>query len=67
MSQQDVQQYLENIGFPADKDQIVSAAQNAGAPEQVISQLQDNLPSGEYSDAQQVTSSETSVHRVLRA
>ncbi len=56
MSQQDVQQYLENIAFPADKGQIVSAAQNAGAPENMVSQLQNNLPDGEYSNAQQVAS-----------
>ncbi len=56
MSQQDVQQYLENIAFPADKSQIVSAAQNAGAPENMVSQLQNNLPDGEYSNAQQVAS-----------
>ncbi len=56
MSQQDVQQYLENIAFPADKGQIVSSAQNAGAPEEMVSQLQNNLPDGEYSNAQQVAS-----------
>ena len=57
MSQQDVQQYLQNMSFPANKDQIVSAAQDGGAPEAMVSYLQNNLPDGEYSDPQQVASS----------
>ena len=53
---QNVQQYLESLGFPADKEQIISAAQDAGAPDEVVSQLQDTLPGGEYSYPQQVAS-----------
>ena len=59
MSQQDVQQYMQNMSFPATKDQIVSAAQAGGAPEAMVSYLQNNLPDGEYSNPQQVASSLT--------
>ena len=59
MEQQNMQQYLQNMGFPADKEQIVSAVQNSGAPPYVVSYLQNNLPNGEYSDPQQVASSLT--------
>ncbi len=54
--QQYLQYYLRDISFPADKEQIVGAAQNSGAPEDMVSQLQNNLPSGEYSDFEQVAS-----------
>ncbi|MDQ3891287.1 MAG: DUF2795 domain-containing protein [Actinomycetota bacterium] len=56
MEEQTIQQHLQNISFPADKDQIVSALQEGGAPEDMVSDVQDNLPDGEYSDPQQVVS-----------
>ncbi len=56
MEQQAIQQYLQNMSFPANKDQIVSAFQESGAPEDMVSDIQNNLPDGEYSDAQQVSS-----------
>ena len=59
MEQQAMQQYLQNMSFPADKDQIVSAFQDGGAPEDMVSHIQNNLPNGEYSDPQQVSSSLT--------
>ena len=57
MEEQAMQQYLQNMSFPADKDQIVSAFQDGEAPEDMVSHLQNNLPNGEYSDPQQVASS----------
>ena len=57
MEEQAIQQYLQNMSFPADKDQIVSAFQDGGAPEDMVSEVQNNLPNGEYSDPQQVASS----------
>ncbi len=56
MEEQAIQQYLQNISFPVDKDQIVSAFQDGGAPEDMVSDVQDNLTDGEYSDPQQVAS-----------
>ena len=57
MEQQAIQQYLQNMSFPADKEQIVSAFQDGGAPEDMVSHVQNELPNGEYSDPQQVASS----------
>ncbi len=56
MEEQAIQQHLQSISFPADKDQIVSAFQEGGAPEHMVSHIQNNLPYGEYSDPQQVVS-----------
>jgi hypothetical protein len=56
VEQQAMEQYLQNMSFPADKDQIVSAFQDGGAPEDMVSHIQNNLPDGEYSDPQQVSS-----------
>ena len=56
MEEQAMEQYLQNMSFPADKDQIVSAFQEGGAPEDMVSHIQNNLPDGEYSDPQQVSS-----------
>jgi hypothetical protein len=59
MSQQNMQQYLQNLAnlaFPANKEQIVRYVRNSGAPQYVVSYLQNNLSSGKYSNVQQVTS-----------
>ena len=58
---QDLQQYLQNINWPANKDQIVGEAQNNSAPGDVINQLKNNLDPGQYSDPQQVLSNITGV------
>lgn len=58
---QDLQQYLQNINWPANKDQIVGEAQNNNAPGDVINQLKNNLDPGQYSDPQQVLSNITGV------
>ena len=50
MEEQAMEQYLQNMSFPADKDQIVSAFQEGGAPEDMVSHIQNNLPDGKYSD-----------------
>ncbi len=56
---QDLQQYLQNINWPANKDQIVSEAQNNNADGSIIDQLKNNLDPGQYSDPQQVISNVT--------
>ena len=56
---QDLQQYLQNINWPANKDEIVSEVQNNNAPGDVIDQLKNNLDPGQYSDPQQVLSNVT--------
>jgi hypothetical protein len=57
VEQRAIHQYLQDISFPADKEQIVSAFQDGGAPEDMASDIQNNLPNGEYFDPQQVASS----------
>lgn len=56
---QDLQQYLQNINWPANKDQIVGEAQNNDAPGNIVDQLKNNLDPGQYSDPQQVLSNIT--------
>ena len=56
---QDLQQYLQNLDWPANKDQIVSEAQNNNADGSIIDQLKNNLDPGQYSDPQQVISNVT--------
>ncbi len=56
---QDLQQYLQNLNWPANKDQIVSEAQNNNADQGIIDQLKNNLDPGQYSDPQQVISNVT--------
>lgn len=56
---QDLQQYLQNLDWPANKDQIVSEAQNNNADSSIIDQLKNNLDPGQYSDPQQVISNVT--------
>ncbi|MDQ4106893.1 MAG: DUF2795 domain-containing protein [Actinomycetota bacterium] len=53
---QDLQQYLQNINWPANKDEIVNEAQNNEAPGNIIDQLKNQLDPGQYSDPQQVLS-----------
>ena len=56
---QDLQQYLQNLNWPANKEQIVSEAQNNNADSSIIDQLKNNLDPGQYSDPQQVISNVT--------
>ena len=52
-SDTDIAQYLENVQFPAKKDDIVHAARQSGAPNDVIACLSE-LPGSDYADAQEV-------------
>ncbi len=56
---QDLQQYPQDIDWPANKDQIISEVQNNNGPGDVIDQLKNNLDPGQYSDPQQVLSNVT--------
>ncbi|MGF1473869.1 MAG: DUF2795 domain-containing protein [Rubrobacteraceae bacterium] len=59
LNPQDLQQYLQNLDWPANKDQIVSEAQNNDASGDIVDQLKNNLDPGQYSDPQQVISKVT--------
>lgn len=50
-----VQQYFEGVDFPLNKEDAISAAENNGAPEQVVNQLQERLPEGEISGVGDIT------------
>lgn len=56
---QDLQQYPQDIDWPANKDQIISEVQNNNGPGDVIDQLKNNLDPGQHSDPQQVLSNVT--------
>lgn len=56
---QDLQQYIQNINWPANKDQIISEVQNNNGDQSIIDQLKNNLDPGQYSDPQQVISNVT--------
>ncbi len=49
----DAQQYLEGVEYPASKEDIISAAENNGAPEDLIGML-GSLPRPEFSSAEEV-------------
>lgn len=44
---------LTGISFPTSKEDLVSEAENKGAPEDVVERLR-NLPDGQYSDPDEV-------------
>ena len=49
----DAQQYLEGIEYPASKEEIISGAENNGAPESVIEAI-GRLPTPEFNSAEDV-------------
>lgn len=53
---QDLQQYLQGVNFPANKDEIVSAVQNNNADQNVLDQLKNNLDPGQYQSQEEVVS-----------
>ena len=51
---QDVREYLKTVDFPADKDAIVRAAEEIGAPEDVVKALRAMPPEVEYANKDEV-------------
>ena len=49
----DAQQYLEGVEYPANKEEIISAAEDNGAPESVIEAI-GSLPTPEFASAEDV-------------
>ena len=49
----DVSQYLDGVNFPANKADLLTAAQTNNAPESLVGGLQD-LPESEFSGPEQV-------------
>ena len=52
-TEQEIRRYLEDLQFPASKDDLVSAAKSNDAPEELIKQLVD-LPRKEFSGSEDV-------------
>ena len=51
---QALQKYFEGVGFPLEKQDAVKVAQNNGAPQPVVDQLQQRLPERQYSNPQEI-------------
>lgn len=51
----EIEHYLKGMNYPAKKDDLISYAQNEGAPEDVIAVMQ-KLPDEEYESAASVAS-----------
>ena len=49
----DARQYLEGVEYPANKEEIISAAEGNGAPESVIEAI-GSLPTPEFASAEDV-------------
>ncbi len=49
----DAPQYLEGVDYPASKEDLISAAENNGAPEELVGML-GSLSRPEYSGPEQV-------------
>jgi hypothetical protein len=56
LNPQDLMQHLQNVNWPANKDEIVSQVQNDNAPGGVIEQLKNNLSGGQYQGPEEVVS-----------
>jgi hypothetical protein len=51
----DAQRYLEGVEYPASKEEVASAAENNGAPDELVERIQ-ALSTPEFSSAEQVVS-----------
>lgn len=53
LNPQDLLQYLQGINWPANKQEVVSQAENNGAPQDLLDQLK-SLEGGRYSGPEEV-------------
>ena len=49
----DAKQYIENVEYPANKGEIISAAESNGAPESMVEAI-GRLPTPEFASAEDV-------------
>lgn len=49
----DAQQYIEDVEYPASKEEVISAAESNGAPESLLEML-GTLPRPEFSSPEEV-------------
>ena len=57
-SEQNFEQYLQGVEFPATKEELVSAAQNNDAPQHLIEHLEGLEDRAEYSDLSELSEAE---------
>jgi Protein of unknown function (DUF2795) len=51
----DAQQYLEGVEYPASKEEVATAAESNGAPDELVERIQ-ALSTPEFSSAEEVVS-----------
>ena len=54
LNPQDLRRYFEGADFPLDKQDAVKVAQDNGAPQPVVDQMQQRLPEGQFSNPQEI-------------
>ncbi len=57
-SERDFEQYLQGVEFPAKKEELVSAAQNNGAPQHLIEHLEGLRDGAEFRDINELSEAE---------
>ncbi len=58
-SEQNVQQYLQGVEFPATKDELVSAAKSNDAPQHLIEHLEGLEDRAEFGDIEELSMAES--------
>lgn len=53
VSPAEVQKYLHGISYPAQKEDLIESARDAGAPREVVNMIK-NMPDEEYGGPQEV-------------
>jgi hypothetical protein len=54
LNPQGLRKYFEGVDFPLDKQDAVKVAQNNGAPQPVVDQMQQRLPESQFSNPQEI-------------
>ena len=58
-SEQNFEQYLQGVEFPATKDELMAAAQNNDAPQHLIEHLEGLKDGAEYRDIRELSEAES--------
>ena len=58
-SEQNFEQYLQGVQFPAKKDEVVSAAKSNGAPQHLIEHLEGLSDNAEFGDVGELSMAES--------
>ncbi len=57
-SEQNFEQYLQGVEFPAKKDEVISAAKSNGAPQHIIEHLEGLTEGAEFRNANEIMEAE---------